>query len=41
MKEDRASQEQAAALLEAAPAMSQTAANIAKMQAAGGVQPGV
>ena len=41
MKEDRANKEQAAALLEAAPAVSSTAANLAKMQAAGGLQPGV
>jgi len=41
MKEERASQQQAAALLEAAPAVSSTAANMAKMQAAGGLQPGV
>lgn len=40
MKEDRANKEQAAALLEAAPAVSSTAANLAKMQAAGGLQPG-
>lgn len=40
MKEDRASKEQAAALLEAAPAVSSTAANLARMQAAGGLQPG-
>lgn len=41
MDDAQASQQQAAALLEAAPAMSQTAANLAKMQAAGGLQPGV
>jgi hypothetical protein len=41
MKEDRASQEQAAALLQAAPALSQTAANVVKMQAGAGVQPGL
>ena len=41
MKEERAGQQQAAQLLEAAPALSQTAANLARMQAAGGGQPGV
>lgn len=41
MKEQRSTQQDASALLEAAPAMSQTAANLAKMQAAGGLQPGV
>ncbi len=40
MKEDRANKEQAAALLEAAPAVSSTAANLARMQASGGLQPG-
>ena len=41
MNEERAGQQQAAQLLEAAPALSQTAANLARMQAAGGGQPGV
>lgn len=41
MDEQQAGQAEAAALLEAAPVVSQTAANLAKMQAAGGLQPGL
>lgn len=41
MKEGRASQQQAEQLLNAAPAVSQTIANMAKFQAAGGLQPGI
>lgn len=41
MKQERAGQQEAQQLLEAAPAISQTAANLARMQAAGGVTPGV
>lgn len=40
IKADRANQQQAAALMDAAPVVSQTAANLAKLQAAGGLQPG-
>lgn len=40
MKDKRATDAQAQQLLEAAPVISQTAANIAKVQAAGGMQPG-
>lgn len=40
MKDKRATDAQAAQLLEAAPVVSQTAANLAKMQSAGGLQPG-
>ena len=40
MKDQRATEAQAQQLLEAAPVVSQTAANLAKMQAAGGLQPG-
>jgi hypothetical protein len=40
LKEQRATDAQAAQLLEAAPAISQTAANLAKLQAAGGLVPG-
>jgi hypothetical protein len=40
MKDQRATDAQAQQLLEAAPVVSQTAANLAKMQAAGGLQPG-
>lgn len=41
MKEARADQQQATQLLEAAPLVSDAAANLAKMQAAGGMQPGL
>ena len=41
MKEQRASEAEAAQLLEAAPMVSQTAANLAKLQASGGLQPGM
>ena len=41
MKEDRATQAQAAQMLEAAPVVSDTAANLAKLQASGGLVPGL
>jgi hypothetical protein len=41
MKQGRASQQQAEQLLNAAPVVSDTIANMAKFQAAGGLQPGI
>lgn len=41
LKEQRAGEAEAAQLLEAAPVISQTAANVAKAQAAGGLTPGL
>ncbi|MEY2875314.1 MAG: hypothetical protein RLZZ373_2685 [Pseudomonadota bacterium] len=41
MKQQRATDAQTAQLLQAAPMVSQTAANLAKLQASGGLQPGL